>query len=194
MAKHGPGKLRIIGGEYRRRLVEFDAAAGVRPTPDRVRQTVFDWLAPVIEGKRCLDLCAGSGAMGLEALSRGAAHVTFVETGARQTQMIKTAILALRIPHSHVDVSLMDALYYIEQSWHRYHVVFLDPPFGTPVLAQALKELPRILAPENRVYLEWPAESPPALPPGYAWEREKQAGNVGFGLVTYHSGHAGEKA
>ena len=82
--KRQSGTLRIIGGEFRSRLVEFDPKAGVRPTPDRVRQTLYDWLTPIIEGASVLDLFAGSGALGLEALSRGAAQVTFVESGKPQ--------------------------------------------------------------------------------------------------------------
>lgn len=186
MSKRPPGKLRIIGGEHRSRLVEFDAASGVRPTPDRVRQTVFDWLAPLIEGARCLDLFAGSGAMGLEAVSRGAAHTTFVETGSRQNVLIKAALLNLKIPHARCDVSPMDALYFLTQTWHRYNVVFLDPPFGSGLLERALEELPKVLAPLNRIYLEWPAGAAPALPAGCEWLREKQAGKVCFGLATYH--------
>ncbi len=87
------GTLRIIGGEHRSRHVEFDAGAGVRPTPDRVRQTVFDWLAPMIQGAHCLDLFAGSGALGLEALSRGAARATLVETGRMQIELIRAALV-----------------------------------------------------------------------------------------------------
>src|SRR3546814_1291717 len=79
MNRRGPGKLRVIGGEWRSRVIEFDAANGVRPTPDRIRQTLFDWLAPRIDGARCLDLFAGSGALGIKALSRGAASCCFVE-------------------------------------------------------------------------------------------------------------------
>ena len=91
MRPRPPGRLRIIGGQWRSRLVDFDADEGVRPTPDRVRQTLFDWLSPLIEGARCLDLFAGSGALGLEALSRGAAEVTFVEQGAAQAAAIRAA-------------------------------------------------------------------------------------------------------
>jgi len=90
--KRDLGRLRIIGGEWRSRLVDFDAEAGVRPTPDRVRQTVFDWLSPLIQGSRVLDLFAGSGALGLEALSRGAAQATFIEQGAVQAQAIRSTL------------------------------------------------------------------------------------------------------
>ncbi|MGH8460490.1 MAG: 16S rRNA (guanine(966)-N(2))-methyltransferase RsmD [Stenotrophobium sp.] len=186
MRKRPPGKLRIIGGEHRSRIVEFDGDSGVRPTPDRVRQTLFDWLAPVIDGARVLDLFAGSGALGLEALSRGAAHVSFVETGAQQNTLIKEALLTLKIPHARFDVAMMDALYYLTQTWHRYGVVFLDPPFETTLLQQALVELPKILSPYNRIYLEWPEGRKPELPAGFEWLREKQAGKVCFGLATCH--------
>lgn len=184
MARRAAGKLRIIGGQWRRRLVEFSGEAGVRATPDRVRQTVFDWLAPTIEGARCLDLFAGSGAMGLEALSRGAGHCTFVENGNKQYVMIKAALLGLKAQHA--EVVMMDALYYLNQTWHRYDLVFLDPPFGSPLLQGALDDLPKVLTPEiNRIYLEWPAREPLQLKPGYEMLREKKAGQVCFGLATY---------
>lgn len=184
MPKRAPGKLRIIGGEWRSRVIEFDDSGNVRPTLDRVRQTVFDWLAPVIAGTRCLDLFAGSGALGMEALSRGASHCTFCETGPRQVSLIKAGLLALKARA--YDVVMMDGLYYLTQTWHRYHVVFLDPPFGGDLLQRALGELPKVLVPENnRIYLEWPEVKKPELPPGYSWLREKQAGQVCFGLISY---------
>lgn len=188
MTKRAHGKLRIIGGEHRSRLIEFEGETGVRPTPDRVRQTFFDWLMPVIEGARCLDLFSGSGALGLEALSRGAGHVTFVETGPRQSALIKTALMSLNIPHSRYDVSTVDALYFLTQTWHRYNVVFLDPPFGSGLLEKALEDLAKVLAPLNRICLEWPEDgNKPELPAGFEWLREKQAGQVCFGLATYQT-------
>lgn len=184
MAQRPPGKLRIIGGEWRSRVIEFDASGPVRPTPDRVRQTLFDWLSPLIAGTRCLDLFAGSGALGIEALSRGASHCTFCETGPRQSGFIKTALTTLKAKAQ--DVVMMDGLYYIAQTWHRYHVVFLDPPFGSDLLGRALADLPKVLAPDNnRIYLEWGEGKKPELPPGYSWLREKQAGQVCFGLISY---------
>lgn len=185
MATRAPGKLRVIGGQWRSRVIEFDAADGVRPTPDRVRQTLFDWLAPLIQGARCLDLFAGSGLLGIEALSRGAGSCTFVEDGTRQCQRIKTALMTLKAEHA--EVVQMDAAYYIEQTWHRYDVVFLDPPYAKGLLEKVLPDLPKALhAGHNRIYLEWPAGKPPPLPAGYELLREKQAGQVCFGLLTYH--------
>ena len=180
----GAGKLRIIGGQWRSRLIEFDGGGSVRPTPDRVRQTFFDWLMPVIEGARCLDLFAGSGALGLEALSRGARHCTFCETAPRAQAHIKTSLLALGARA--YDMVNMDGLYYLSQTWHRYAVVFLDPPFDSDLLGRALADLPKVLAPEgSRICLEWPEGKKPELPAGYEWLREKQAGQVCFGLLTY---------
>jgi len=180
----GAGKLRVIGGQWRSRIIDFDAAEGVRATPDRVRQTIFDWLAPVIDGARCLDLFAGSGAMGIEALSRGAAHCTFVEQGSRQCTRLRAALLSLKAQHT--DVVPMDAVYFLQQTWHRYHIVFLDPPFESDLLDKALPELPKVLHPANRIVLEWPLRKRPQLPERFEWLREKQAGQVGFGLATYH--------
>lgn len=190
MATRVEGKLRVIGGQWRSRVIDFDSSEGVRATPDRVRQTVFDWLAPMIEGSRCLDLFAGSGAMGIEALSRGAAHCTFVDQGSRQHTRIKAALHALKAEHT--DVVLMDAIYFLQQTWHRYHVVFLDPPFESDLLGKALPELPKVLHPLNRIFLEWPQRKPPQLPERFKLLREKQAGQVSFGLATYH--HPGAQA
>ncbi len=180
----GAGRLRVIGGQWRSRVIDFEAGDGVRATPDRVRQTTFDWLAPLIEGARCLDLFAGSGAMGIEALSRGAAHCTFVEQGPRQCARVKHALMALQAQHA--DVAPMDAITFLQQAAYRYDVVFLDPPFESDLLARALIELPKVLRPSNRVYLEWGGDDQPALPEHFEWLRAKQAGQVGFGLATCH--------
>jgi len=185
MGRHALGKLRVIGGQWRSRLIEFDAAHGVRPTPDRVRTTLFDWLAPRIQGARCLDLFAGSGALGIEALSRGAAKCYFVEEGHRQANDIRNALLMLKAQNA--EVSEIDAIYYLSQTWHRYDVVFLDPPYGKGLLERALPELGKVLVPGgNRIYLEWPQGQRPELPERYEWLRDKQAGQVCFGLATYH--------
>lgn len=187
MSTRKAGQLRIIGGAWRSRVVEFEAGDGVRPTPDRVRQTVFDWLAPRIEGARCLDLFAGSGALGLEALSRGAAQVTFVEAGRAQAAAITAALQKLDAGER-AEVQLGDALALLPRLTARYDLVFLDPPYASDLLARALPSLARVLKPEARVYLEWPAGAAPALPPGYAWLREKAAGQINFGLLTYSGG------
>jgi len=185
-SKRALGQLRIIGGQWRSRLVEFDAADGVRPTPDRVRQTLFDWLSPMIEGASVLDLFSGSGALGLEALSRGAATATFVETGAQQARAIRAALARLGAG-LRADVLSQDALAYLANTAQRYDIVMLDPPYASPLLEQALALLPRVLKPYNRVYLEWPKGRAPALAPGWSLLREKQAGLVSFCLASWQA-------
>jgi len=182
--KRAPGKLRIIGGEFRSRIVGFDPGAGVRPTPDRVRQTLFDWLAPVIEGARCLDLFAGSGALGLEALSRGAAHVTFVETGAAQCAAIRVALQALGAA-GRAEVRNEGALGFLGSASRSYDVAFLDPPFDSALLPPALAALPRVLSADPRVYVEWHRAGAVPWPDGYAAIREKKAGQVSYALATF---------
>lgn len=194
--KRAPGRLRIIGGEFRSRIVEFAAAPGVRATPDRVRQTLFDWLAPVIDGARCVDLFAGSGALGLEALSRGAAHVTFVETGAPQVATIRAALATL-MAGDRATVVAGDALGFLSLDTRpaaatldeRFDIAFLDPPFDAGLLAPALAALPRALSADARVYAEWHRAGALPWPAGYAVLREKKAGQVSYALAAY----AGEK-
>ncbi len=184
MAIRDPGKLRIIGGTHRSRVIEFDPKSGVRPTPDRVRQTLFDWLMPVIEGAKCLDLFAGSGALGFEAISRGADKAVFVETGRRQTELIRANLARLRA-EPHAEVMPTDAITYLELTPLRFDLVFLDPPYDTDLLTRALPLLVSRLAPVNRIYLEWREGAKPAMPAGYGWLREKQAGQVCFGLAAF---------
>lgn len=191
--KRALGVLRIIGGEWRSRQIHFDAdpKIGLRATPDRVRQTVFDWLHPVMDGALCLDLFAGSGALGLEALSRGAAHCTFIDTGRAQAQDIRSALAQLKAG-DRATVIQADALRWLHaptlaSGSQGFDVVFLDPPFATTLLAQALPLLGPLLKPAHRVMLEWGGEIPPELPTGYEWLRQKQAGAVGYGLVQHQS-------
>jgi 16S rRNA (guanine966-N2)-methyltransferase len=185
--KRESGRLRIIGGEFRSRRVGFEAAPGVRATPDRVRQTVFDWLAPVIDGARALDLFAGSGALGLEALSRGAAHVTFVDSGRAQCESIRAALATLGCA-DRATVVQSDALAFLAAAGaagtRGFEIAFLDPPFDAGLLAPALAALPRALSADPRIYAEWPAGAVPAWPAGYAVLREKKAGQVSYALAT----------
>jgi 16S rRNA (guanine966-N2)-methyltransferase len=182
------GTLRIIGGEWRSRLITFDAADGVRPTPDRVRQTLFDWLAPLIEGAVCLDLFAGSGALGFEALSRGAARASFIEQGVEQVAAIRAAAGSLGAG-PRAEIVRADALGWLRSAGGRYDIVFLDPPYAGNLLIPALEALPRLLAPVHRIYLEWPGERP-SLPAGCSLLKEKRAGQVSYGLAVY-AGPAG---
>ncbi len=186
MARRALGTLRIIGGEWRSRLIEFDGDAGVRPTPDRVRQTLFDWLSPLIPGASCLDLFAGSGALGFEALSRGGGHTSFIEQGRDQAAALRAAAVKL-VAGDRAEIVQTDALSWLRSTAQRYDVVFLDPPYGANLLAPALAALPRVLKPMHRVYLEWPQGQAPQLPAGYTLLKEKNAGQVSYGLAIFNA-------
>lgn len=185
MPRAAPNRLRIIAGEWRGRKVPFADAEGLRPTPDRVRETLFNWLAPVIEGARCLDLFAGSGALGLEALSRGAADVVMLD---RHPQVIKQlqANLALLATERATAIH-SEALNYLQHSPpRRFDVVFLDPPYRQDLLAPCCALLAQRgwLAEAARVYLEIESEHElPPLPTGWQLVRSKKAGQVAYHLA-----------
>ena len=189
MSQRNAGELRIIGGDWRRRLIAFDVKAGVRPTPDRVRQTLFDWLAPRIQGAACVDLFAGSGALGLEALSRGAAQVEFVERGTQQVADINAALRVLG-GADRGRVMQAEVLSWISRppQTPAFEIAFVDPPYAAGLLLPSLDALRPWLKSDNRVYVEWPADQTLALPDGYEWLREKKAGQVSFGLISYTQG------
>ncbi len=178
--------FRIIGGQFRGRRLAFPPLEGLRPTPDRVRQTLFDWLAPVIHGARCLDLFAGSGALGLEALSRGAFAVTFVEREPEALAAIRDHLTTLG---ASAETCLGDALSVLPtlqtKERGRYDVVFLDPPFDSDLRARSLEALAagERIAPGGLVYVEGPADAAPPQPASFELHRSKRAGNVGFHLL-----------
>jgi 16S rRNA (guanine966-N2)-methyltransferase len=187
--------LRIIGGIWRGRRLRFPPSPEIRPTPDRVRETLFNWLAPRVPGARCLDLFAGSGALGLEALSRGAAHVTFVEREAAAARQI-SARLAEWGAHA-ARVERADARSFLEQAPAApFDIVFLDPPFASTLLAEAARGLEQggWLSDSALIYVECPAEAtakgraaaagPPPLPPLWTPLKAKQAGEVGYHLYS----------
>ena len=178
--------FRIIGGQHRARRLDFPPLPGLRPTPDRVRQTLFDWLAPVIHGSRCLDLFAGSGALGLEALSRGAAAVTFVEREPEALAAIREHLTTLG---ADAVTCLGDALSVLPTlattDSGRYEIVFVDPPFDSDLRMRALDALAAQdrIAPGGLVYVEGPADAMPPQHEGFELHRSKRAGNVGFHLL-----------
>ncbi len=185
----GACRLRIIAGAWRGRRITFPDRAGLRPTPDRVRETLFNWLAPRIAGARCLDLFAGSGALGLEALSRGAAAVTCVESDPVAARALAATVAALAPERGRVLEA--DALAFLEGEPAAFDVVFLDPPFGSGLLATVTRVLDARgwLAPAAWVYLEAPAEDgPPELPRDWVLHRSGRAGAVGFHLALVRSG------
>jgi 16S rRNA (guanine966-N2)-methyltransferase len=180
----GRNELRIIGGNWRGRRVRFPPLEALRPTPDRVRETLFNWLQPVIAGSHCLDLYAGSGALGLEALSRGAARVVFVDHEAGVIEHLRSTLSLLKaeggVP------KLAEARHYLESPAEAFDVVFLDPPFAYETLPTicSLLEARRWLKPGAFIYLERPSrEGVPTLPDGWLLHRTGRAGEVGYHLA-----------
>jgi 16S rRNA (guanine966-N2)-methyltransferase len=178
------GSVRIIGGRFRGRRISFPPLASIRPTPDRVRETLFNWLQPVIADARCLDLFAGSGVLGLEALSRGAAHVVFVDREPAVASHLRDTLRTLGADATSVRAS--DAMRFLQTPSECFDIVFLDPPFAANVLDEVCAHLAAgWLAPGAYVYLECPAGSAlPELPPGWAVHRSKRAGQVGYHLLS----------
>jgi len=176
--------LRIIGGEWRGRKVGFPPVAAIRPTPDRVRETLFNWLQSVVPGSRCLDLYAGSGALGLEALSRGAARVVFVEVDPVAARQLSETLRVLGCHRGQVLRS--DARRYLDGEVEPFDVIFLDPPYAERLLADACRRIEARgwLKPGGYVYLEDAAAAgPPELPAGWTLHRSKRAGEVGYHLA-----------
>lgn len=175
------GRLRIIGGENRGRVIPVPDRPGLRPTGDRVRETLFNWLQHEIEGARCLDPFAGTGALALEAASRGAARVVAVESDAGLAAELKR--VAQDWGASAVEITIGDALVYLSGPPEPFDIVFLDPPFGSGLLERAAARLQQgWLAPGARVYVEMDAGESPALPAEWTLHRDKRAGQVVFRL------------
>lgn len=176
-----PSRTRIIGGMWRGRKLPI--AAGVRPTPNRARETAFNWLAASLPGARVLDLFAGSGALGFEALSRGAAHAVLVERNTATAQLLATQKQRL---DAAADVVCADAMRWLRQAADaRFDVAFLDPPFSSPLLAVALPLVLARLKPGGFAYLEAPPAQFQAALAGVGLTplRDAAAGAVRFGLV-----------
>jgi 16S rRNA (guanine966-N2)-methyltransferase len=183
----GSNRIRIIGGRHRGRKLAFPDAPGLRPTGDRLRETLFNWLAPVLPGARCLDLFAGSGALGLEAASRGAGSVVLVEHQPAVARQLRANVTLLGLEPA-VQVVAADALAWLADTPGRFDLVFLDPPFADGLLERVCNELVQrgCLAPEARIYLEADRRAGlPPLPPGLELMRQQQAGQVIVGLARW---------
>ncbi len=183
MAK-GSNQLRIIGGEWRGRKLRFPDAPNLRPTPDRVRETIFNWLTPMIHGARCLDLFAGSGALGLEALSRGAAFTTFVDSHKKVIQTLKEHLDLLN-SNGKAEVLQMDGVKFLNNSAQAYDLVFLDPPYHLDFMGKVVQLLEENgwLSDNAMLYLEIEKrQSLPKLPENWQQLKEKTAGEVSYFL------------
>lgn len=178
------GSFRVIGGRWRGRRLAFLDDGSVRPTPDRIRETLFNWLAEEIHAARCIDLFAGSGALGIEALSRGACAVTFVDSQAGVVRQIRSNLQALQVEAS---VQQADAQNWLQREAGRYDIAFVDPPFRQGQIVPALAALAPRLTVCNRVYLECEQGLELDLPAGWQLLKAKRAGEVGYHLLTYQS-------
>ncbi len=177
-------RFRIIGGEWRSRKFSFPDSPELRPSPDRVRETLFNWLAPVIDGARCLDLYAGGGALGLEALSRGAADVVFVDRDRAALAAIDAHLAMLSCDRGHTGQA--DALAFIARGEHAYDIVFADPPFDRGLVPEVVTALATegLVKPGGLVYIESEARAGgPELPDGWTLHRSGTAGRVGYHLL-----------
>lgn len=187
------GQVRIIAGRWRGRRLTFPAVNNLRPTGDRIRETLFNWLQPVIDGSICLDLFAGSGALGFEASSRGAAHVTLIESHAEAVAALKQHRRALgdKPPEEGLAGELHivheQALNWLlrQRGGQSFDIVFLDPPFAMPGVAELTSTLESsgLLSEKCWIYLESAAgRVPPGLPGNWHIHREKSAGEVCYRL------------
>jgi len=190
------GSCRIIGGKWRGRIIKFDPAEGLRPTTDRIRETVFNWLQPYIYQCRCLDVFAGSGVLGFEALSRGAQSVVFIEQNKKTVNRLQDSIRTLAAEN--VFVYHQDALSWlqsastVERDDEKFGLVFLDPPFNSGLLVESCKLLNTsgCLAEDAIIYVEHNIDADIELPENWMVLKEKQAGQVAYRL--FENGAVGE--
>ena len=173
----GSGRIRIIAGRLRGSRIDVPAREGLRPTPDRVRETLFNWLAPYLEGARVLDLFAGTGALGIEALSRGAGEVDFVERERALSEALRATLARLK---QTAVVHPMPAEQFLASARTPYAVVFLDPPYAADLWTIVARRLEDggFLADGAMVYVESPRRTVPDLPPAWRLHRELDAGDV----------------
>ncbi len=178
MKQRPSNTVRIIGGRFRSRLLSFPSLDGLRPTPDRVRETVFNWLGQRLDGWSCLDAFAGSGALGFEAVSRGASRVLMLERDARAAEALREN--ARRLPAPEVEVVQADVLSYLAHHDERFDLIFLDPPFVRELLRPALLGAATWLNPGGKIYAETPAV---LSPDGFEVLRQGRAGLSHFCLM-----------
>ncbi len=183
MVQASENSLRIIGGQWRGRKLSFPKVEAIRPTPDRVRETLFNWLAPIIQGANCLDLFSGSGALGFEALSRGAASVTMCDSDPKIILTLKQHAALLKTTNG---IFLQtDAASFLKRNTQKFDVIFLDPPFASDLLAQCFGILSGTdsLNSAAMIYVEAHAKGDlPPVPDNWSEHRSKKAGDVAYYL------------
>ena len=185
-AKQATPQLRIIGGQWRGRKLQFPDRPGLRPTGDRIRETLFNWLGPHLQAAKCLDLFAGSGALGMEALSRGAAHCDFVDADLEAITAVGHHLNTLDASE-YSAVSCDMAERYLRQTTRTWDIVFVDPPFDARLGESTLTLLAdsERLAEASRVYFETSRSQPEPVPAGlYDVLREKTTGDVCYRLLS----------
>lgn len=185
-AKQATPQLRVIGGQWRGRKLQFPERPGLRPTGDRIRETLFNWLGPHLHNAKCLDLFAGSGALGIEALSRGAAHCDFVDADREAITSVDHHLNTLNATECST-VSCDIAAHYLRQTHDTWDIVFVDPPFDARLGESTLTLLANTdrLAEASRVYFETSRSQPEPVPEGlYDVLREKTTGDVCYRLLS----------
>lgn len=186
MSQHGRGNCRIIGGEWRSRIIRFNDAEGLRPTTDRVRETVFNWLQPYLYGSHCLDCFAGSGILGFEALSRGAADVLFIERNRKTVTALQENVHLLATDRARVlQTDALDWLASVNCSG-QFDIVFLDPPYHSDLLAKSsvLLDGSGCLAGNAIIYVEHNVNENIVLPASWSCLKQKRAGQVSYKLYV----------
>lgn len=188
----GAGNVRIVGGRWRGSKLPVPDLPGLRPTSDRVRETLFNWLLPRLAGARVLDLFAGSGALGLEAVSRGAAQAVLVERDPALAQSLRQTVARLS-GQAQVQVVTADALAWLSAGDGAvFDLAFLDPPFAAGLWEAALHALPPRLAPAAWVYLESPQDVVPPAPPDWTLHREGRTRDVRYALYRTPGGQGAD--
>jgi 16S rRNA (guanine966-N2)-methyltransferase len=182
-------QLRIIAGKWRGRKLSFPNVDGLRPTPDRVRETVFNWLQPYLGFSHCLDLFAGSGALGFEAASRGAESVIMVEQNNTASQHLQAHSRLLNAQHCQIEAQ--SAQQFLSTNTAQFDVVFIDPPYQADLWTEIALQLQQTnaLADDAVIYIEFPSKSEfPVLPEQWSLLKDKQAGEVHYCLFKNEQG------
>jgi 16S rRNA (guanine966-N2)-methyltransferase len=181
-----PGHVRIIAGKWRGSKLPVIDARGLRPSSDRVRETLFNWLQPHMAGSRVLDLFAGTGALGFEAASRGASAVVMIERDIKLAQALQVS--ASKLNADTIQIHNVDALLWLDQTpKQRFEVVFMDPPFDQDLWQLAINKLSPHLAPKAWLYVESSQAAAMQLPPGCLLHREGSTRQVNYRLYRYDS-------